>query len=462
MKKSSSKSARGLTRKMWLTIIIISIVVVLVLAAVVAAIFIRRSRRDDNMITLTYANWNLDSALELRMIQSFMDMNPHIRIEIDRNISQPWTNSLSVAAAQNRMPDVFILEDIGTKANAGWLMDMTPHVWNDLDFFDLSSNIQEAMRVGGSMNIYALPFEQHIHGYFVNRDLFRALGVEPPAFGVSPGDFIGAVQAVTDTSRPSVGLDSVFSFVEWYPGAVNPMLGFFGYDGLGFALNSPEMLEAIHVAAELHNGGFVFDGLAYTGAFAADDAFISFIEGQVALFYGGTWLAEVVLNQAEFDWEFIGVPGGRSVVTLEVLGISSTTSHPEEAYAFARWMGHGTEGSLRRLEYAQDMGLAPQVWPTAQSSDVLGELLAILPVPGLAELYHHLDRALISGLRVMPGYMQARFTAPTGVNVPGSQLANIGVDQLIRYSILGYTHYPEHSATAEAVARYQLNAALGR
>ena len=457
--------ATKLPKKTQLVILSLAAVLILALIAVLVITFVRRRPGDDEIITLTYANWNLgryrNDALELRMIQSFMDEHPNIRVEIDNHIALPWTESLTIAANQNRLPDVFMLEDIGLKASNGWLMDITSLIWADLDFFDLTRVVQESMRIGNVM--YAVPFSQNIHGYFVNIDLLRELGVEPPSFGVPAGGFVEAVRTATDLSNNRIGLNQVFSFVEWYPGAINNELGFFAFDGFGFALNSPYMHEAVRVASGLFGEGSSFDGVPANvrdAHFPSGYALGTFRDGQMAFLYGDLWLANLMIGQVPFEWEFIGVPGGRSVVTLEALGISSTTNHPEEAYMLARWMGYGTEGSLRRLEYARDMGIMPNGLPVAQNRAVLEELLQIIPVPGLVDVYASMDRALIDGLRVLSGYMQARFTAPTGVAVQGSDLSDIGVEQLIRYSITGNTYFPNHSHVAEEVTRHQLDTAL--
>jgi len=462
--KKIRSTTEKVPKKTRLIILILTIALVLALFVVLIVTLVRR-RGDGNIITLTYANWNLgqnrDSALELRMIQSFMDEHPNIRVVIDQHVALPWTESLTIAANQNRLPDVFMLEDIGVKAANGWLMDITANVWADVDFFDLTGNVQEAMRIGGVM--YGVPFAQNIHGYFVNRDLLRGLGIDPPSFGVSTSNFIEAVRTASDLGNNSIGLNQVFSFVEWFPSAENAALGFFAFDGFGFALDSPEMLEAVRIAAELYGGGYSFDGIPENivpAHFPSGYALGTFLDGQMAFLYGDSWLADRMIGHVAFDWEFIGVPGGSSVVTLEALGISATTNYPEEAYLLARWMGHGGEGSLRRLEYARDMGVMPNSLPVTQNRTVLEELWHLLPIPGIVEIYASMDVALIDGLRVLPGYMQARFSAPTGVAVPGSTLTDIGVDPLIRYSITGNVYFPDYSNIAEEVARTQLNTAL--
>lgn len=456
------QTAIKIPKKIQLLILILTVVIIAAIILVVVTTCGRR--RTGEIITLTYANWNLghnrDNALELRMIQSFMDEHPNIRVVIDQHLVSPWTESLTNAVIHNRLPDVFMVEDISVSVANGWLMDITSNLVADLDFFDLPRGVQESMRIGGIM--YAIPFAQTIHGYFVNNDLLRTLDIEPTPFGVSANRLVDAIRAATDPNIPSIGTNNVLPFVEWYPSAVNNLLGFFAFDGFGFALNSPEMLEAVRIATELYNGGYAFYGIPTDTAasyFPAGYALGAFRDGQMAFLYGGSWLNDIMINQMEFDWQFIGVPGGRSIVTLEALGVSSRTNHPEEAYLLARWMGHGTEGSLRRLEYAREMGLVPGSLPVSQNREVLESLFEIMPVPGLREIYESMDTALIDGLRVLPGYMQARYTAPTGIDIYGTTHTDVGVDTLIRYSIAGYIYFPDHSDTAEDVARHQLNIA---
>ena len=436
---------------------------VLLIAIIVLVLIILLTRDDGptpDRITITYANWNLN-AVELRMIQAFMDEHPHINVEIDENIAMPWMQSLATAANANRLPDVFMIDDLGAKAANGWLMDIHSMAVGDLDFFDLPSIIQQTVMVGGV--VHALPFAQDIRGYFVNRSLFEDLDMVPPAFGISAEDFFDAVRAATDLHRPSMGLNHTLSFVDWYPGAVRGDRGFFAYDGRGFALNSPEMLEAIRIAGELYRMSYTFASIPtniVSGHFPIGYDLGAFRVGQMAFFYGGAGLMDMMENQVYFDWDFIGVPGGRAITTLEIIGISAASSHPEEAYLLARWMGHGTEGNLRRMQYIQEMGIIPGSLPISGNRQVLDALFQIIQAPGLAEVYNAMDRALIDGHRVLPGYMQARFSAPTGVSIAGTQHTNVGVDLLIRYSIIGDVNFADYAAVAEEVARQQLDAAV--
>jgi len=469
LKKNTAKNQR-ITKKQK-RILFIALPIALICVAL-AIIFIPNwgggGGPQPDRITLTYANWNLganwDNPLELRMLQSFTDTHPHITVEIDNSIAGHWMTSISAAAHENRMPDVFMVDDLSVKASSGWLLDISVLARTDIDFLGLPPLVQGATMIDDI--VYALPFSQNIQGYFVNRDLFRLMGMAPPEFGIQAADFIGAVRNSTNLNHPSIGLNHAFSFIDWYPGAVNDRMGYFASDGTGFALNSPEMLEAVRLAAEIHRDGYAFysipSGLAREH-FPSGYDLGAFRDGQMAMFYGETAeFMDVMLNQVPFEWDFIGVPGGRAIITLDIMGISANTNHPEEAYLLASWMGHGTEGNLRRLQYAQEMGITIGDMPVTQNRRVLDALWQKIPAPSLMEVYDSMDRALIDGLRITPGFLQARRTAPTGVAIPGTHHTNAGVEPIMYHSILGDIYFPNYSAIVEAVARQALEEARGR
>jgi len=428
------------------------------------------SNNDPDPITLRYANLNLGYGLndevERQMLQAFMDDHSHITVVIDEGHTAPWLDSLEAAAYHGNLPDVFMVDDLGGAMVAGLLLDITNLAQNDDDFFDMPGIVQETVMQSGA--VYAIPFAQHMHGYFVNQSLFSDIGFDVPSFGITAGEFLGAVHAVTDPVRMIMGLNQSHSFVDWYPSAINPGLVFFAYDGAAFNLNGPEMLEAVRIATELHAMGYTLSGLAHEDRqehFQAGYELGAFRDEQLAFFYGGSWHLERMINQAAFDWDFIGVPGGRAVVTLEIIGVSATTEHPEEAYLLASWMGHSVEGNLRRLELYKELEMVPTILPVTQNSSVLDALWEIIPSQGLISAYSAMDRALIDGLRVMPGYMQARFAASTDVEIHGTAYTNASIDALLRYTIYGYVNFLEHSENAEAIALQQLQdaqAALGR
>jgi len=434
----------------------------LLLIATLAFVAACGNGNDDNgeIVTIRYANWNLGPAeennIERQMVQAFMDEHPGIYIEIDEGITGDWTEALAVAASTGDLPDVFMVNDTGTMAANGWLRDITAIANADNEFRNLPSSIREATMINNV--VYTVPFAQFMMGYFVNRTLFEEFNLDPPEFGISIDAFLDLARQTTDLNRPSVGLNYSNNFIYWLPAARNSNFGFFGFDGTAYVLNSPEMLEAISLAAELSATGMTYGGLDYDqrAAFAMPWAGGAFNHGQVAFMYDGSWaLGHLPRYAAEagFELDFIGVPGGSSVITLDILGIAYTTQHPEEAYKFARWMGHGVEGYLRRLEIARENDIDINSLPVSTNPAVLDAFREMVTIPGLRAAIENMENALIDGNKIVPGHIQGRFYAPTGISIPGTEYENATVNQVIHHSIVGTINFADHADAVNAASR---------
>ena len=421
-------------------------------------------------VTIRYANWNLgpeeENNIERRMLQAFMDAHDWITVEIDDSITGNWTEALALAAATGALPDVFMINDIPQNIISGWLMDITDMSMADPEFLRVPNAVRDAVTFGG--RVYAVPFAQFMIGFYVNRDLFNALNLNPPTFGISPEDFFQAVRNTTDLNRPSVGVGQLFNMLEWYPGAMNPNLGHFTFDGTGYNIASPEMIEGMRIAQELTTGGFTWNGLTETQRepFEADNDWLGFRTGEIAFSWDGTWSNENLSEIAEFDWDFISIPGGRPLVTIDITGIAATSNSSYEAYLLAKWMGHGDLGFSRRLQIAGDMGILVGTLPFTNNSEILNRYWEGMNIPGLIAAYAQLDNALIDGNKIVPGYAASRWGVHTGLAI--SHEDNVTANQAIEFSIQGFANFADIAAqvntvinTSATVFREELEIALG-
>jgi len=418
----------------------------------------------DEIITLRYANWNLgteeENNLERQMVQAFMDEHPNIRIELV-SVDGPWMEGLATLASTGDLPDVFMVDDTGAKAAHGWLRDITDISNADAEFLNLPASIREASAIGGV--VYTVPFAQFMMGYFVNRTLFEELNLNPPEFGISVDAFLDLVRQTTDLNRPTIGLNYSNNFIYWLPAARNPNFGFFGYDGTAYVLNSPEMIEAVNLAAELSATGMTFIGLDYDQreVFPMSWAGGNFNHGHVAFAYDGSWALGHLPRYAEehgFELDFIGVPGGRSVIVLDIMGVAYTTQYPEEAYKFARWMGHGVDGYLRRMEIARENNITINSVPVSTHPRVLEVFHEMVTLPGMHAALANMDDALIDGNKIIPGHRDGRFYASTGVYIP-DRYDNATVNQVIHFSIVGELNFADHADAVNAASRAAMEAA---
>ena len=410
-------------------------------------------------ITLRYANWNLgteeDNNIERRMVQAFMDAHPGIYIEIVE-VSGDWTEALATHAAVQNLPDVFMVNDTGMMAANGWLMDISAIANSDSEFTGLPNAIREATQIGNT--VYTVPFAQFLLGYFVNRTLFEEFNLDPPEFNVTVDEFINLARQVTDLNRPTIGLNYANQFAYWLPAARNGNFGFMGYDGTAYVLNSPEMIEAINLAAELTAAGITYGGLDYDqrGAFAATWAGGAFNAGEVGMVWDGSWVLDWMPRyaaEANFELDFIGIPGGSTVVTLDILGIAYTTQHPEAAYLFARFMGHGVEGYLRRLAIAEANDININSLPISGDARVHDAFAPFITLPGIREAINNLDTALIDGNKIVPGHVQGRFYATTGIAIPNTDYDNATINQVIHHAIVGNVQFADHAEAVNSASR---------
>lgn len=421
---------------------------------------------NQEQVVIRYANWNLgteeENNLERRMIQAFMDEHPHITVEIDDSfVGIPWNEALNIAASTGDLPDVFASDVLTNDIMNGWVMDLSAIAAGNEEFMALPDATREAVTI--NENIYAIPMAQFMLGFYVNRTLFDDLNLNAPEFGFSVDEFFDLVRATTDLNRPSIGVDNLADIVGWYPGAMNPNLGFYAYDNGTFHIDSPEMREGLRLAGELGQNGFVWSGLSEDqreSAFGTTDSTDAFRNGQMAFWWNGTWMNGQFADQLTFDWDFVGAPGGRSVLAMDVLAVAATSEHPEEAFLFAQWMGFGNEGFTSRMEIAQENNIEINSLPVTTNATVLEKYWEMVNVPGVKAAYEHLDSAMVEGRRFVPGFVEARWTAPTGISIPGTDYDNATIGQIIDHSIIGNVNFADHAANIHNLAQEAHNRAM--
>jgi len=387
---------------------------------------------DGEEIIITYANWNLgteeENNIERQMIQAFMDAHPHIIVEIHEGVvagEGSWEERLAIAASIGNLPDVFMTNDIGIHLQGGWALDITDLANADADFNALPANTQALMMFND--RVYMVPFAQHMFGYFVNLDLFDSLNLDAPTHGFTVEQFEAALRAVTDHGAGTIGTNHINYVASWYPGAVNPNLGFFTFDGANFHVDAPEMAAGLQLALEINNAGLAFGGVDY---YERQELFGTgwdgqvFFDGNMGLKWDGTWSVANIAYQSDFNWEFIGVPGGRPMVTVDVFTIASTTEHAEAAYLLATWMGSGTEGFIQRMEIAAEMGIVVNAIPISGNQGMLDQFWATMPVEGIGIAYENMANALVDPNKVTPGWRDTRFYTDTGVAIGDNDNAN--------------------------------------
>ena len=410
-------------------------------------------------VTLSYAGWNAAPAggtpvldgLELRMIAAWNDAHPESPVASIQQLDPvTWEKRLAAAARSGTLPDVFVVRSLPPAIAGGWLADITDLAFADPDWRYVPIPVGNA--VFHDHAVIALPFTQQLLGYFVNTDLVAGEKYPVPDTRWTVAQFEALVASLARPQKRLLGLSEEVQIPEWYPAAASSHLRWFSWDGRRYNLDSAEFIAGAQMARRFFSNGWVFDALKdeqrkKLGSSWPGEAWE---KGSVALSWGGTWLLSSFARLG-FAWEFIGVPGGRTPIVNEWLGISRASPYRAAAYQFARWMSISTDGGVARLRIAADEGLPVEGFPLTTEPRVLRAYFQNWGTPGIRRLYASLDAGIVEGLNVVPGYQDSRWNA--GV------LADRNIGEVIWSSIRGTLKIAEWAPRLNDAANQELRKA---
>jgi ABC-type glycerol-3-phosphate transport system substrate-binding protein len=168
-------------------------------------------------VVIRYAAWNLGTEEENNIFrqlnQAYMDLNPHVTIEVvDMSGEGGWEALLTAFAAKGELPDVFMAKNVPLYVQNGWMADLTDYVAADPDWDDVPQILKDSFTYNGQ--VMGLPSAQFVMGYFVNQDLYEAANLDAPAYGFTIEEWEAAVKDLNNIDQGILGLDEQ----EWVMG----------------------------------------------------------------------------------------------------------------------------------------------------------------------------------------------------------------------------------------------------
>ncbi|MEW6650562.1 MAG: extracellular solute-binding protein, partial [Chloroflexota bacterium] len=338
-------------------------------------------------VTLRYANWNVgteeENNLQRQLIAAYMEMHPNITIEfVDMSGEGRWDEKLTTYAARGELPDVFMADNTPLYIKNGWAADLTELVQNDADWQDVPQVLKDAVTY--SDKVLGLPAAQFVMGYFVNQDLFEAANLDAPGYGVSVDDFFAAATALTNVPRGNLGLDEMEFIMGWYPSTVDPNLKWFSFDGTRMNYNSAAFKAGIAKAGEMRP--HTWQGLTdeQKTNFKSVGPWELFLNQESGVRWDGGWAVPAIVQNATFNWDFMGIPGGNQAMVVDIIVVSKTASNLEAAYDFAKWMSFSKEGYAKEAELAKAAGAAPTRMPVSVNAESIDLYISFVgDKPGL-------------------------------------------------------------------------------
>ena len=404
-------------------------------------------------ITLRYANWNLgteeENNIQRQLVAAYVAAHPNVTIEfVDMSAEGGWDAVLTGYAAKGELPDVFMANNVPLYVANGWLADLTDLTAADPDW----PNVPEALKNGFTYDgqVMGLPAAQFIMGYFVNQDLFEAANLDAPAYGVSVEEFLAATTALNNVSQGILGLDELEPILGWYASTVDSDLKWFSFDGEHMNYNSAAFKEAVAKLSELKPD--TWQGLTdeQKTNFKSVGPWELFLNQEVGVRWDASWALPDYISKAEFNWDFVGIPGGNQALVSDVIVVSKTAADVAAAYDFAKWMTFSPEAYAVEASLATAAGTAPKM-PVSVDPASLELYKTFVDKPGVSAALDNLNNSLVESLaKVIPGYINARWEGKPGIDVGADLDVNMGY--LFGNVTAGTFKYEDYSAQLEEFA----------
>jgi multiple sugar transport system substrate-binding protein len=382
-------------------------------------------------VTIRYANWNLgteeENNLQRQLVNAYIEAHPNVTVEfVDMSGDGGWEEKLTNLAARGELPDVFMANNTPFYVQNGWAADLTDMVQDDPDWANIPQVLKDSVTY--SDRVLGLPSSQFVMGYFVNQDLFDAANLDAPAYGVSVEDFFDAASQLTDVQQGVLGLHEMFPILGWYPSTQDPNLRWFGYDGSHMSYNSDAFRSAVEAAVEMTP--HTWQGLSddqKTG-FAAQGPWELFVNQESGAVWEGGWAVPNFAQNATFNWDFVGIPGGNQAIVVDILVVSTTAADTAAAYDFAKWMSFSSEGYSAEAELATAGAIVPTRMPVSVTPESIDLYMSFVgEKPGLRMALENLDNSLVESLaKIVPGYINARWEGRPGIDVGENLDVNLG------------------------------------
>jgi multiple sugar transport system substrate-binding protein len=320
-------------------------------------------------VQLVYSDWRTPwfPPLAQAMLAEFNASHPNIRVYYTPDPENLEVKMLSDMAG-GIAPDVFdgCCDFFQAWANAGYVLDLSTYVKDDLDKETIDDWSQAQYRSFFTSNgiQYGLPKYHGALALYFNKDLFDAAGMEYPTYGWTHDDYLTAMKKLTIRSGDQVtqwgsmfdpSWDRIQMHVNGWGGHyVDPN------DPRHCEMAEPPALEAMEWLRARIWDDRVMPTFLEEGNVSTRQAFIN---GKIAMVEDGSWALKDILDGATFRVGLAPFPAGPqrrvTLASTDGFGIYAGTKHPEAAWEFLKF--------LVSKEYGRAMAKAAFLQPARSS-----------------------------------------------------------------------------------------------
>jgi multiple sugar transport system substrate-binding protein len=291
-------------------------------------------------VTISYAIWdNNQLPAHQQIIAAFEAKNPNIKVTVEVVPWEAYWNKLQTAVAGGEAYDTFWMNgpNFPVYAAKGVLMDLQDRVAKDN--VDMSKYSQSLVKLYSyNEHVYGLPKDFDTIGLYYNKDLFDKAGVAYPTADWTWDDLAAAAKKLSDPAKGVWGLavpgdqTGYWNFVYQNGGEI------LAPDGNSVKVDQPAACEAITFLYNTMKAGSMPDAATTT---SMDPETQLFPGGKIAMITSGSWSAKT-FKAAGFKLGVAPLP--KKVKQASIIhGLAnvvwSGTKHPEEAWAFVKFLG---------------------------------------------------------------------------------------------------------------------------
>ncbi len=292
-------------------------------------------------IKLVYADvtWAKYDDMRRQQMREFEKLHPDVECTY---LPLPINNlgqKLKAMFEGKKAPDVFVVRGIAEDLLENRLLDLTPYVERDWDYFK-DFNSKALKRVYG--RYYAIPINTGAVILFYNKRLFDEAGVPYPNEEWDWSDFREAAIKLTKRDKQGRVVQWGASMMAlWWQLALENGARIWNEDRTQCVFDSQEAADAFRFYREL----FAKYGVTPAPEPANRERFrMDFRNGIAAMFIGDRWRSvEFKEGPVRDDWRVAPMPKAyngsrRWEYKYSILGVSVQSKHPEMAYELLKFM----------------------------------------------------------------------------------------------------------------------------
>jgi len=267
-----------------------------------------------------------------KVIDDFNASQANVKVVAQMLPREELNRQYTIGLAGGNLPDIAMVDnpDHASYSAMGLFLDISDRVkgWEgEGKFFEgpwLSCTYQG--------KVYGVPQNSNCLALYYNADMLKKAGVNPP---VTWDDLAAACKKLTTPGVYGLAISAIgneegtFQYLPWLLSSGASIT----------KLDSPESIKSLTFLTNLIKNGYMSsEVINWTQA----DVEKQFATGRAAMMVNGPWNLQAVQTDApSMNWYLAKIPRDRkfaSVLGGENMGITASSKHPDEAWAFLKYM----------------------------------------------------------------------------------------------------------------------------